>query len=57
MAIQHGKYREERRKMAGVEVQEKLRKLKGRQEAGLVSDRSRGAGSPLGKRKVEERRR
>jgi hypothetical protein len=44
---------EERRKMAGVEVQEKLRKLQGRSRNDVVSDRVRGASSPLGKRKVE----
>jgi hypothetical protein len=51
------KERAERRKVAGLEVQDEIRKLQGRQEAGLVSDRVRGPGSPLGKRKVEERRR
>jgi hypothetical protein len=49
--------RAERRKVAGLEVQDKIRRLQGRQEAGLVSDRVRGAGSPLGKRKIEERKR
>jgi hypothetical protein len=39
------------------EITDKIRKLQGRQEAGLVADRDRGPGSPLGKRKVEERKR
>jgi hypothetical protein len=51
MPIHPGIKPEERRKVAGVEVQEKLRKLQGRQEAGLVSDRDRGPSSPLGGRK------
>jgi hypothetical protein len=41
------KYRSER-KVAGVEVQEKLRKLKGQSRSDLASDRGRGASSPLG---------
>jgi hypothetical protein len=45
--------KEERQRVRGVEVQEKLRRLKGRSEAGLVADRQRGPASPLGKRKVE----
>jgi hypothetical protein len=45
---------EERRKMAGVEVQEKLRKLQGRSRSDVVPDRERGHGSPLGKRNLKE---
>jgi hypothetical protein len=48
---------EDRRKVAGVEIQEKLRKLQGRQESGLVADHVRGPGSPLGQRKVKEEER
>ena len=49
--------REERFKVRGAEVADKLRRLKGRSEAGLVSDKARGPASPLGKRKIEERKR
>ena len=45
----------ERFKTRGIEVQDKLKRLKGRSEAGLVPDRARGPASPLGKRKIEER--
>ena len=38
------------------EITDKIRKLQGRQVAGLVGDRERGHSSPLGKRKVEEAR-
>jgi hypothetical protein len=44
------------RKVAGVELQEKLRKLKGRTEARLADDRVRGAASPLTVSKRMERK-
>lgn len=46
----------ERSRTRGIEVQEKLRRLQGRQEASLVSDKARGPASPLGKRKEEKGR-
>jgi hypothetical protein len=45
------KDRAERQKVAGVAVQDRIRKLQGRQEANLVGDAVRGAGSPLGERR------
>ena len=56
MAIM-SKRHEERQRVRGQEVQERLRKLQGRKEAGLIADRDRGPASPLGKRKIEERKR
>jgi hypothetical protein len=50
------KDRAERQKVAGLEVQDRIRRLQGRQEAGLIADRDRGPGSPLGGRKKEEPR-
>jgi hypothetical protein len=44
------------RKVAGVEIAEKLRKLKGRSEARLADDRVRGAASPLTASKRMEKR-
>jgi hypothetical protein len=50
------KRHDERRKVAGVEVQEKLRRLKGHSRSDLVADRARGPASPLsGHRKKVER--
>lgn len=49
-----------REKVAGVEIAEKLRKLQGKSRSDLVSDRGRGASSPLGqgtgaKKKMERK--
>jgi len=41
-------YREERRKAAGVEVQEKLWKLQGQSRNDVLPDRGRESLSPLG---------
>jgi len=51
MAQKHEVRRLDRR----AEITDKIRRLQGRQEAGLVADRVRGAGSPLGQRKPAER--
>ena len=40
--------KEERQRVRGQEVADRLRKLQGRKEAGLVADKARGPASPLG---------
>jgi hypothetical protein len=55
------KYRNER-KVAGVEMQEKLRSLKGKSRSDLVPDHKRGPSSPIGmgshsKKEMEKGRR
>jgi hypothetical protein len=49
--------REERQRVRGLEVQDKLRRLQGQTRNDLVADKARGPSSPLGKRKIEERKR
>jgi hypothetical protein len=51
MAQKHEVRRLDRR----AEITDRVRKLQGRQEAGLVADQVRGPGSPLGKRKEPEK--
>jgi hypothetical protein len=46
--------KEEHQRVRGQEVADRLRKLQGRKEAGLVADRTRGPASPLGGRKKPE---
>jgi hypothetical protein len=48
--------REERQRVRGLEVQERLRKLQGQSRNDLVADKARGHSSPLGKRQDERRK-
>jgi hypothetical protein len=48
--------REERQRVRGLEVQERLRKLQSQSRNDLVADKARGHSSPLGKRQDERRK-